>query len=76
METRERNLYLSPTRVGAWKLRSCARWHSISGVSLKMLPSFVANLKPARSLALDDDVAVPREQFDLANVTASGVCLF
>jgi len=41
-----------------------------------MLPSFVANLKPARSLALDDDVAVPREQFDLANVTASGVCLF
>ena len=50
METRERNLYLSPMRVGAWKLRSCARWHSIPGVSLKMLPSSVANLKAARTL--------------------------
>src|SRR5208337_2559499 len=50
VETRERNLYLSPMRVGAWKLRSCARWHSIPGVSLKMLPSSVANLKAARTL--------------------------
>src|SRR5271155_5558086 len=32
------------------------------------------NLKP--SLALDDDLAVQRAQFELANVTASGVGLF
>jgi hypothetical protein len=30
----------------------------------------IANLKPALSLALDDDLAVLRAQFDLANVTA------
>jgi hypothetical protein len=35
----------------------------------------VANLKPTRSLALDDDLAVPRAQFDLANVSARVVNL-
>ena len=36
----------------------------------------IANLKPASPLALDDDVAVQRAQFDLAKVTASGIDLF
>jgi hypothetical protein len=35
----------------------------------------VANLKPARSFARDDNFAVLRAQFDLANVTASGIDL-
>ena len=30
----------------------------------------IANLKAARSLALDDNLAVRRAQFDLADVTA------
>jgi len=30
--------------------------------------SSLANLNPERALALDDDVAVPLAQFDLANV--------
>jgi hypothetical protein len=30
----------------------------------------IRNLKPARTLALDDDFAVPLAQFDLANVSA------
>ena len=34
----------------------------------------VANLKTARTLALDDDFAVLRAQFDLANVTAHSFC--
>jgi len=33
----------------------------------------VANLKTASPLALDDDLAVQRTQFDLADVTASGI---
>ncbi len=35
----------------------------------------VANLKTALSLALDDDLAVLRAQFDLSNVTASSIDL-
>jgi hypothetical protein len=35
----------------------------------------VANLKPASLLALDDDLAMPLTQFDLAKVTASGIDL-
>jgi hypothetical protein len=38
--------------------------------------SAIANLNTARMLALDDDFAVQRAQFDLANVTASGIDLF
>lgn len=34
-----------------------------------------ANLKPARALALDDDPAVPRAQFDLSDVTDRAVNL-
>jgi hypothetical protein len=34
-----------------------------------------ANLKPASTLALDDDLAVQRAQFDLANVAASSIDL-
>jgi len=37
--------------------------------------SSVENLKPARTLALDDNFAVQRAQFDLANVAASGISL-
>jgi hypothetical protein len=40
-----------------------------------LLVASVANLKPARSLALDDDFAVRRAQFNLANVTTSGIDL-
>ena len=36
----------------------------------------IANLKTARTLALDHDIAVQRAQFDLANVAASGIDLF
>ncbi len=36
---------------------------------------FGADLKPARALALDDDLAVLRAQFDLSNVTPCRVCL-
>jgi hypothetical protein len=36
----------------------------------------VGNLKTARPLALDNDLAVERAQFDLPNVTASDVNLF
>jgi hypothetical protein len=32
-----------------------------------MFSSPIANLKPASPLAIDDDLAVPRAQFDLAN---------
>jgi hypothetical protein len=41
-------------------------------------PSFPAirNLQAAGTLALDDDSAVPRAQFDLANVSARAVNLF
>ena len=35
-----------------------------------------AYLKSARTLALDDDATVQRAQFDLANVTTSGIDLF
>lgn len=35
----------------------------------------VANLKPARALAPDDDLALQRAQFDLPNVTASSIDL-
>jgi hypothetical protein len=35
----------------------------------------VANLKPARALALDDDLAMQRAEFDLANVTTSSIDL-
>jgi len=35
----------------------------------------VANLKTARSLALDNDLAMQRAQFDLADVTTSGIDL-
>jgi hypothetical protein len=35
----------------------------------------IANLKAAHTLALDDDLAVQRAQFDLANVAASGIDL-
>jgi len=38
--------------------------------------TLVANLKPARALALDEDFTVQRAQFDLANVTASSVDFF
>ncbi len=41
-----------------------------------LLSPSVANLKPASPLALDDDSAMLRAQFDLANVTASGIDLF
>src|SRR5260370_38887611 len=36
---------------------------------------FGADLKPAGGLALDDDLAVLRAQFDLSNVTPCPVCL-
>ncbi len=35
----------------------------------------VGNLQTTNALALDDNFAVPRAQFDLANVTADGVNL-
>jgi len=38
--------------------------------------SAIANLKAARTLALDDDLALQRTQFDLANAMASGIDLF
>ena len=36
----------------------------------------VANLKTARALAFDDDLAVRRAQFDLADVAASSIDFF
>jgi hypothetical protein len=36
----------------------------------------VANLKTASSLTLDDDLAMPRAQFDLPNVSASSIDFF
>ena len=36
----------------------------------------IANLKAASPLALDDDVAVPRAQFDLAKLTGTGLLRF
>ena len=36
----------------------------------------IANFKAARTLALDDDVAVQRAQFDLANVATGSIDLF
>jgi hypothetical protein len=40
-------------------------------------PSFpaIANIKAAGTLALDDDLAVPRAQFDLPNVSAGAINL-
>jgi hypothetical protein len=35
----------------------------------------IRNLQAANTLALDDDLAVPRAQFDLTNVTAHAVNL-
>ncbi len=35
----------------------------------------ITNLKTARALALDDGLAVPRAQFDLANVTTGSIDL-
>jgi hypothetical protein len=40
---------------------------------MKLLAAPVANLKSARTLALDDDFAVQRAQFDLANVATRGI---
>lgn len=37
-----------------------------------LLVASVANLKPARLLAFDDDLAMLRAQFDLANVAGVG----
>ena len=56
------------------------RWPVFSLIPLKhrhrlFVPS-VANLKTARTLALDDELAVRRAQFDLANVTPSGIDFF
>ena len=36
----------------------------------------IRNLKAALSLAFDDDIAVSRVQFNLANVAAAGINLF
>jgi hypothetical protein len=36
----------------------------------------VANLKTASALTLDDDLAMPRAQFDLPNVSASSIDFF
>lgn len=46
------------------------------GSDTPLVVSSVAYLKTASTLALDDDFAVQRAQFDLANVTASRICLF
>ena len=46
-----------------------ARFGSETGL---FVPS-VANLKAARPLARNDDLAVPQAQFDLSNVSASAV---
>jgi len=48
----------------------------LSLVGLSAGFSSIANLKTARTLALDDDFAVQRAQFDLANMTTSGIDLF
>jgi hypothetical protein len=40
-----------------------------------LLGASVANLKTTSTLALDDDLAALRAQFDLANVTASSIDL-
>jgi hypothetical protein len=48
------------------------RFYSTNPESERLPPLFfppVGNLKPSHPLALDDDLAVPLAQFDLANVT-------
>jgi hypothetical protein len=50
-----------------FRLKRRQRWGTYS--------SSVANLKPACPLALDDDFAMRRAQFDLANVSAGAVNL-
>src|SRR5208282_3697478 len=46
-----------------------ARWHPLLS-SPRFVPP-IRNLQASRSLALDDDLAVPRAQFDLPNLSAS-----
>jgi hypothetical protein len=46
-----------------------------SFVKTTLLAAPVADLQSATPLALDDDPAVPRAQFDLANETTSGIAM-
>src|ERR1019366_7601966 len=64
-----------PSNKTAWKAKGRERWgqcplRTVPRVFQKLFVPSVPNLKSARTLALDDDVAVQRAQFDLSNVTA------
>jgi len=56
-------------RTNVKTVRAIARGGRLEGT---LFAASVANLKPASALALDDDLAVPLAQFDLANVTTRG----
>lgn len=65
-----------PTRLRAASLPG-HDWRdaALRGAPRALFVLTIANLKRARMLALDDDMAVLRAQFDLPNVSASGVHL-
>jgi len=58
-------------------LYGCApcRARSLIRALIALFVPTIGNLKPSSPLALDNDIAVPRAQFDLSNVSAGGVNL-
>jgi hypothetical protein len=59
------------------ELDNSTEWKKLAkdGIEEALFVPPVANFEAASPLALDDDLAVPLTQFDLAHVTASGIDL-